>query len=340
MNTRILFSVIIVIYLTVLFTTSASASASDIFVPENYTTIQQAVDNADPGDTVIVEDGTYNENVEVNKRLTVKSRNGTENCVIRAENSDIHVFRITADHVNITGFSATGTTRFEKAGIYLEARNCNISNNNVYDNKVGIFLSNASINNINKNTVSQSAFATLIRYSNSNIFANNTFSDSQYGVTIRYSQNNILFHNQVLGNNYGIYISFSKVNTVYLNDFVNNNKIILSRSTNSWNTTESIPYNYQNKSLEGYMGNYWHDYEGTDENGDGIGDVPHGKVGSTNVLMEPFENYSVKSDLPTRIPTPIPTTSGIQIPGFEAMIAACGLLLATLTIYLRKERKE
>ncbi|MDI6811677.1 MAG: hypothetical protein QMD80_08465 [archaeon] len=45
-------------------------TASTIYVPDNYPTIQSAVDAASAGDTIIVRDGTYIENVNVNKRLT------------------------------------------------------------------------------------------------------------------------------------------------------------------------------------------------------------------------------------------------------------------------------
>jgi len=36
-------------------------------VPDNYAKIQWAVDNASAGDTIIVRDGTYTENVDVKK---------------------------------------------------------------------------------------------------------------------------------------------------------------------------------------------------------------------------------------------------------------------------------
>jgi len=50
-------------------TTPFSLSANTIYVPDDYSTIQQAVDDASAGDTIIVRDGTYTENVDVNKEL-------------------------------------------------------------------------------------------------------------------------------------------------------------------------------------------------------------------------------------------------------------------------------
>jgi len=54
--------------------TEAKASAATIYVPDDYATIQAAVDAASTGDTIIVKDGTYSENVDVNKSLTIKIR--------------------------------------------------------------------------------------------------------------------------------------------------------------------------------------------------------------------------------------------------------------------------
>ncbi|MHC1611145.1 MAG: hypothetical protein ACXQTW_06070 [Candidatus Methanospirareceae archaeon] len=45
----------------------------------NFTSIQDAVDAASPGDTIIVYPGTYTENVDVNKdHLSIKSEGGAD----------------------------------------------------------------------------------------------------------------------------------------------------------------------------------------------------------------------------------------------------------------------
>ena len=43
------------------------SAARTIYVPDNYAKILWAVDNAYAGDTIIVRDGTYTENVDVKK---------------------------------------------------------------------------------------------------------------------------------------------------------------------------------------------------------------------------------------------------------------------------------
>ncbi len=45
----------------------ARAESADLYVPENYTTIQEAVNAGTSGDTIYVGSGTYNEAVYINK---------------------------------------------------------------------------------------------------------------------------------------------------------------------------------------------------------------------------------------------------------------------------------
>ena len=70
------FLLIFGVALLVFCTYVGTASAGNICVPDNYTKIQWAVDNATAGDTIIVRDGKYTENVDVNRRLTIQSEAG------------------------------------------------------------------------------------------------------------------------------------------------------------------------------------------------------------------------------------------------------------------------
>jgi parallel beta-helix repeat protein len=160
-----------------------SASPGIIYVPDNFTTIQQAVNNAISGDTIIVRDGTYHENVNVNKAgLTIQSENGTANCIVTASNPGDHVFDVTANWVNITGFTVEGATGLYKAGIYLgSAAHCNISSNNARNNSYGIYLWSSSSNTIRDNTAnSNDDYGIYLWSSSSNTLRDNTMSGNPY----------------------------------------------------------------------------------------------------------------------------------------------------------------
>lgn len=90
--------IFVVLFAIVALLSVGCASAATIYVPDNYTKIQWAVDKASAGDTIIVRDGVYTENVDVNKGLTIKSENGSADTIVQAENPDDHVFEITVDY--------------------------------------------------------------------------------------------------------------------------------------------------------------------------------------------------------------------------------------------------
>ncbi|UCD56040.1 MAG: right-handed parallel beta-helix repeat-containing protein, partial [Candidatus Hydrogenedentota bacterium] len=78
--------------ITLLFV-SGSAFADTHYVPDDFLTIQEALDRAVDGDTIIVRDGTHtgagNKNLDFGgKAVTLKSENGPANCIIDCENDD------------------------------------------------------------------------------------------------------------------------------------------------------------------------------------------------------------------------------------------------------------
>jgi len=65
-----------------------------------------------------------------------------------------------------------------------------------------------------------------------------------------------------------------------------------------------ITYTYRDTAYTNYLGNNWDDYEGTDAEGDGIGDTHYsidseGDESDDYPIMKPFENYILPRSAPT-----------------------------------------
>ena len=132
---------------------------------ETYTSIQSAVNVSNPFDTIIVRDGTYNENIDVTvDNVTILSENGSANCFVHALDQNDHVFEVTADYVNIRGFKVQDAV----AGIYLDnVDHCTISENIAVDNGYGIWLSSSSNNTLTGNTANSNAHGGIYLFSSS-----------------------------------------------------------------------------------------------------------------------------------------------------------------------------
>ena len=126
-----------------------------IRVPNDYSTIQRAVNAANEGDTIFVASGTYRENIQiVTSGLTLvgENRNST---IIDGGGRD-NVVSVTADNVKVDSFTIQNGGK-DNVGILLFGANANTINNTVIlNNTFGIFLgfspqttarNNAIINN-------------------------------------------------------------------------------------------------------------------------------------------------------------------------------------------------
>ena len=71
-----------------LITVTADAATLEVGEGKTYASIQAAINDADTGDTVLVHDGTYVENINfLGKIITVKSVNGADSTIIDGNSS-------------------------------------------------------------------------------------------------------------------------------------------------------------------------------------------------------------------------------------------------------------
>ena len=68
--------------------TQLAAKTQTIFVPDDYSTVQAAVANASPGDTVLVRSGKYNGGIVIDKPLTIKGENANSTSIIGGETAN------------------------------------------------------------------------------------------------------------------------------------------------------------------------------------------------------------------------------------------------------------
>ncbi len=102
----------------------------------DFSSIQSAVDNSYPGDTILVYPGVYVENIEIGvKDLSLISASGSpSDTIVKAASGLDNIFSVTADGVEINGFHITGNISFpDSGGIHLyEVEDCRIENNELF----------------------------------------------------------------------------------------------------------------------------------------------------------------------------------------------------------------
>lgn len=96
---------------------SISLNAQIHYVPNDFASIQEAIDNASDNDTILISTGTYLENLEVTKSLTIASEfllsgdpDDIENTIIDGDSvaTTIKVENILTDTVRFVGLKVTG----------------------------------------------------------------------------------------------------------------------------------------------------------------------------------------------------------------------------------------
>lgn len=147
--------------------------------PNNYTKIQDAINDAEDGDTVMVYPGIYKENMVVYKSLKII---GIGYPAILPEDVNKSTVKIVNEECTIKGFNITGSN----TGIKLlsDARKCQIENNIFYNNLYsGIYIDNAWESIISNNIFKNEGYCGIyIAWGNNISVINNTFISTGHGI--------------------------------------------------------------------------------------------------------------------------------------------------------------
>jgi parallel beta-helix repeat protein len=239
---------------------ATKSGTSRLTVPDQYKTIQEAINAANSGDTIYVKAGIYNENITINKAISLIGEK-PENTIINGTCPGIRI-TVIADNVRIQGF----TIQNGESGIFLrKSSGHKIINNIVKLNNEGIYLQYSHNTTIYKNQILENVLSGICLWESTNnlIIGNQIIGGKGFGIDFWTKQGN----NKILGNTIkdnqwdGIYMSESHNNMIFRNNIINDTVQTYKSYNNTWNNEAE--------------GNYWSVYQNEDNNGDGIGDTPH-----------------------------------------------------------------
>lgn len=207
----------------------------NVHIPEDYSTIQKGINAANSGDIIFVSSDTYYEHVIVNK--TVSLIGESKETTIIDGNGTGTVVTVVASNVEIEGFTVQNGG---DCGVLVwNCVNNMISHNILKDNYNGL---------------------ELLESNSSNIFDNAIVNNSNVGLCLSQSNSNNITGNVMQNNIIGVLLSSSHMpNVLYHNNFIDNSIQVNDEGGNIWDN--------------GCEGNYWSDYNGTDLDGDGVGDT-------------------------------------------------------------------
>ena len=311
-------------------TCSVKANPKTIVVPNDYPTIQSAIDAAQDGAVIYVKSGVYHENLKVNKSISLIGEN-RDSTVIDGNSSEGYraPIRITSDNVTVSGF----TLRDSWDGIQLwEVSGCNVSGNRMINNHYGIMLGSVSGNSLIGNIINsvELGYGIYLLDGSNNVIEGNWITSSAEGIAVidelfkpdavitsknnsilgntianctdkamwfKFTKENLMIGNTIANSTIGLAIIFTDNNTIYQNNFIDNAKQVAGGPEPIWSGGSGVRYSICQWD-NGKEGNYWSDYNGVDANRDGIGDMPY-TVNDNNTdnfpLMNPVSAQEITS---------------------------------------------
>ncbi|MBC7128830.1 MAG: right-handed parallel beta-helix repeat-containing protein [Thermoplasmatales archaeon] len=225
----------------------------------NYKKIQDAIDNANFFDKIIVYPGVYEENITINKSIFLEGKDVIVSGGIFIFANNVNISGFIINNSILYGISVKGNRNTIKNcslfsnsyGIKIEGEENFIENNKIFKNGFyGIYLYFFSKNNtITKNEIYESKVGIYIEKATDNLIIENVIRNNSAGMIIQGGENNLIRLNNFSGNLEGIHMCcYSKNNIIFENNFIGNSKhVYCYAEKNIWNLSN---------------GNYWDNLSG------------------------------------------------------------------------------
>jgi len=284
-----------------------------IIVPDDYPTIQAAINAANAGDTVYVRNGVYPEHIDINKTITLTGESNQNTTIIAdAFGWEWSGINITANDVTVENFNITAGVGPLGGIIYVDGSGYSddvIKNNNIASaanvvcDSLDIWYSKGNIVEGNRIVIGDNSSSGIGAISSDNMVCDNTIVGGWACILVILGDDNNVSNNYVTGqtlsggfsdvgaidltstsgdvvvgntlfnNSIGLSVDEGDC-SVYHNNFINNNRQALTENGSQIAFDNGYPSG----------GNCWSDYTGIDlksgpnqdqPGSDGIGDTPY-----------------------------------------------------------------
>ena len=193
----------------------------------NYTNIQDAINDSVEGDTVYVynESSPYFESIVINKSIYLIGED-KYSTTIDVQGIEADAVTVKADNVRLWGFTiqnAEGES-CSYSGVLILSNRSNLANNIIqYNNWAGVSILFGEYNVIQDNIIINNTWDGICIIGKNNKITKNYLSDNLYGITVDGAYHNNISLNTVYKNKIGIYlVDSNRNNTFYQNDITNN----------------------------------------------------------------------------------------------------------------------
>ena len=243
--------------------------------PNNYSSIQSAINDADDSDTIFVYNGTYFENILIDKKLHIIGEDKNDTII---DGSGIgNIVDFSADFINFCNFTIQHSgDEYANSGVIFNSNNCSltnviiietywaiylthfserneIKNNFISNNTRGIYsFTGCKYNFISFNTIINNIYSGIFFYATEgNIIERNILNSNGNGVVIDFADNNLISQNKITNNTYSgiILTDSSNYNQVSNNSISDHYLSGIYLGDNS--SHNNISYNYINLSEDG-----------------------------------------------------------------------------------------
>ncbi|GAM16116.1 right-handed parallel beta-helix repeat-containing protein [Mesobacillus selenatarsenatis] len=200
---------------------------ADEFKVEVGQSIQEAVDNAKNGDTILISPGLYKESVLINKEVTIKGEGGA----IIGGGGEGNVITVTASNVVIDGLTIQNSgSGQEDSGIYIQSADRSLIKNNTLKNvQNGIYIANSNENQLIENSITSNKAHFSKRGNGIHIFKGgghflkgNEIAYVQDGIYFDFTKGIQVSENHVSESRYGMHFMFSEEISAERNHVENN----------------------------------------------------------------------------------------------------------------------